>query len=139
MAGVFTRISHTAGALLAVLILAFALQSASAGTKRTSVPWLLGLSEAQAEKRLDDRALEAEVLRRPAGAQRLPQRYRVKGQIVFQDYRRGIVLPTGSKVRVMVYEPPGKQRRHRPEPSELAQDLAGAAGERVDVGSGSGA
>lgn len=74
------------------------------GTKRTSVPWLLGLSEAQAEKRLDERALEAEVLRRPRGAQKLPQRYRVNGQIVFQDYRGGIVLPTGSKVRVMVYE-----------------------------------
>ena len=105
MAGVFTRISHTAGALLAVLVLAFAVQFASAGTKRTSVPWLLGLSEAQAEKRLDNRALEAEVLKRTAGAHRLPQRFRVEGQIVFQDYRRGIVLPTGSEVRVMIYGP----------------------------------
>lgn len=111
MARVFNGISHTAGALLAVLVLAFALQSASAGTKRTSVPWLLGLSEAQAEKRLEDRALKAEILKRPHGAHKLPKRYRVKGQIVFQDYRRGIVLPTESTVRVMVYEPRGGHHR----------------------------
>jgi beta-lactam-binding protein with PASTA domain len=112
MARVFSGISHTAGAVLAVLVLALAVQFASAGTKRTSVPWLLGLSEAQAEKRLENRALEAEVLERPKGVHRLPERYRVKGQIVFQDYRRGITLPTGSKVRVMVYgHRAGRHRR----------------------------
>ena len=111
MARLFSSIPHTAGALLAVLVLAFAVQFASAGTKRTSVPWLLGLSEAQAEKRLEKSALEAEVLKRPIGVHRLPERYRVAGQIVFQDYRRGIALPAGSEVRVMVYGPRGKKHR----------------------------
>ena len=111
MAGVSTGISHKIAALLAVLGLALALQFIGAGTKRTSVPWLLGLSEAQAEKRLEERALEAEVVKRPRGVHRLEERYRVQGQIVFQDYRRGITLPADSTVRVMVYEP----RRERGE------------------------
>jgi beta-lactam-binding protein with PASTA domain len=105
------RKHHRLWACVAVLGLALALQFAGAGNKRTSVPWLLGLSEAQAEKRLEDRALEAEVLKRPHGTHKLPKRYRVKGQIVFQDYRRGIVLPTESTVRVMIYEPRRAQRQ----------------------------
>ena len=99
------HLSRKFWAALGLIGLFVALQFLGAGHKRTSVPWLLGLSEARAEKRLEDRALEAEVLKRPHGAHKLAKRYRVKGQIVFQDYRRGIVLPTDTTVRVMVYEP----------------------------------
>jgi len=106
-AGISMRTGHQIAALLAIAGAALVLAGAGvgAGTDRTEVPLLLGLSEARAEKRLAARSLHAEVLRRPAGAHRLPRRYRVAGQIVFQDYRRGIVLPKGSSVRVIVYKP----------------------------------
>lgn len=102
---------HKLWALAAVVLLAAALMFFGAGKKRTSVPWVLGLSEAQAEKRLENRALEAEVLKRPHGAHKLPKRYRERGHIVFQDYRRGITLPADSTVRVMIYKPKPERRR----------------------------
>ena len=98
-------IAHKIEAMLVIAGFIIALTYIGDGTQRTSVPSLLGLSEAKAEKRLESRALKAEVLRRPHGVHRLPKRYRVDGHIVFQDYRDGIVLPVNSKVRVMVYEP----------------------------------
>ncbi len=99
-------VEHKIEALLAIAGLVIALTYVGDGTKRTSVPSLLGLSEAKAEKRLEARALHAEVLPHPVGVHRLPERYRVEGNIVFQDYRDGIVLPVQSKVRVAVYRSP---------------------------------
>jgi len=98
-------IAHKIETVLVIAGLIIALTYVGDGTQRTSVPSLLGLSEAKAEKRLESRALEAEVLERQRGVHRLPKRYRVDGRIVFQDYRGGIVLPVHSKVRVVVYEP----------------------------------
>lgn len=114
MAAESTGRSHKLAAVLAVIGLALALQFLGAGNKRTSVPWLLGLSEAQAEKRLEERALEPEIVRRPRGAHRLQKRYRVEGDIVFQDYRRGITLPADSTVRVVVYRSRADRGRDRP-------------------------
>jgi hypothetical protein len=106
MAGVGRHSSRKVWAVLGlIVVVGVAIQLFGGGHKRTSVPWLLGLSEAQAEKRLSDRALEAEVIERARGVHRLPKRYRVEGEVVFQDYRSGIVLPTDSTVRVIVYEP----------------------------------
>lgn len=105
-----TGIAHKIEALLVIAVLVISLTYVGDGTGRTSVPSLLGLPKAKAEKRLADRALKAKVLRRPMGAHKLPARYRVKGQIVFQDYRDGIELPKGSRVRLMVYEPPRERR-----------------------------
>ncbi len=103
-------IGHKVEALLVIAGLIIALTYVGDGTKRTSVPSLLGLSVAKAEKRLKDRALEAEVVKPARGTQNLPRRYRVEGEIIFQDYRDGIVLPVDSKVRVMVYKPRGERR-----------------------------
>ncbi len=98
---------HKLETLLVVVVFVIALTYVGDGSKRTSVPGLLGLSEAKAEKRLESRALVAEVQRRPLGTQNLRRRYREERHIVFQNYRRGIVLPTDSAVRVIVYEPRG--------------------------------
>lgn len=99
------RIGHKTGVLLAIAGLTLTLWSVGAGTQRTSVPWVLGHSQAQAVKRIEGRALHAEVLDRSSGAHKLSHRYRVKDQVVFQNYRGGIVLPVGSTVRVMIYKP----------------------------------
>jgi beta-lactam-binding protein with PASTA domain len=103
-------IGHKIETLAVVVVFVVALTYVGDGSKRTSVPALLGLSEAKAEKRLKDRALVAKVQRRPRGAHNLPPRYREEGRIVFQNYRRGMVLPTDSAVRVIVYEPPRRER-----------------------------
>lgn len=88
-----------------VLALALTLLGFGAGTKRTSVPSVLGVSQAKAVKQIEGRALRAVILERTPGAHKLPSRYRVEDQVVFQNYRGGIVLPVGSAVRVMVYKP----------------------------------
>jgi beta-lactam-binding protein with PASTA domain len=98
-------IAHKIELLVVLVVAIVALSYVGDGSKRTSVPSLLGLSEAKAERRLEDRALVPEVLKRPRGTHNLPGRYREEGRIVFQEYRDGIVLPTDSSVRVIVYEP----------------------------------
>jgi beta-lactam-binding protein with PASTA domain len=98
-------IGHKIEALVIAVVFLVALTYVGDGSKRTSVPSLLGLSEAKAEKRLKSRALVAEVQRRPLGTENLSRRFREEGHIVFQNYRKGIVLPTDSAVRVIVYEP----------------------------------
>ena len=74
-----------------------------AGTQRAQVPWVLGRTQAQAVKRIERRDLHAQVLKRSDGAQKLSDRFKVHGQVVFQEYRGGITLPRGSTVRLMVY------------------------------------
>lgn len=104
-------IGHKVEGLAVFAVFVIALTYVGDGSKRTSVPSLLGLSEAKAERRLERRALVPEVQRRPRGTENLGRRYRRKGRIVFQNYRRGIVLPTDSAVRVIVYEPRERRRR----------------------------
>ena len=102
--------AHKIELLVLVAVGIVALSYVGDGSKRTSVPSLLGLSAAKAEKRLEDRALVAEVVRRPRGTHNLPRRVREEGHIIFQEYRDGIVLPTDTSIRVIVYEPRPKQR-----------------------------
>jgi beta-lactam-binding protein with PASTA domain len=97
-------IGHNLGVALAVGALALILLGFGAGTERAQVPWVLGRSEAQAVKRIEHRDLRAEVLKQTGGAQKLSDRFKVRGQVVFQDYRGGITLPRGSVVRLMVYK-----------------------------------
>jgi beta-lactam-binding protein with PASTA domain len=97
------RIGHTLGAALAVGALALVLLGAGAGTDRAQVPWVLGRTQAEAVKRIERHDLKAEVLKQSDGARRLSDRFKVHGQVVFQDYRGGITLPKGSSVRLMVY------------------------------------
>ena len=77
-------IGHKVEALVVAVVFVVALTYVGDGSKRTSVP---------------------EVQRRPVGTQNLSPRFREAGRIVFQNYRRGIVLPTDSAVRVIVYRP----------------------------------
>jgi beta-lactam-binding protein with PASTA domain len=98
------RIGHSLGVALAVGGLAMILLGLGAGTKRAQVPWVLGRSEAQAVKRIERADLRAEVLDRSSGARKLSHRFRVDGQVVFQNYRGGITLPRGSVVRLMIYQ-----------------------------------
>lgn len=96
---------------LAIAGLALALLGlGGAGTKRAQVPWVLGRSKAQAVNRIERRDLRAEVLDRSSGARKLSHRFRVDGDVVFQDYRGGITLPRGSVVRLMIYKQHGDRR-----------------------------
>jgi beta-lactam-binding protein with PASTA domain len=99
------RIGHNLGAVMGVAALALILLGFGGGTERAQVPWVLGRSEAQAVKRIERRDLRAEVLERAAGARKLSERFRVDGQVVFQNYRGGITLPRGSVVRLMIFQP----------------------------------
>ena len=119
------RIGHKLGVALGVGALALALLAFSAGTERAQVPWVLGNSEAQAVKRIEGRDLHAEVLKRAGGAHRLSDRFKVQGQVVFQEYRGGITLPRGSVVRLMVYK---DGRRHHPAHSAAAGEAQAASG-----------
>lgn len=121
------RIGHKLGVALGVGVLALALLAFSVGTERAQVPWVLGSSEAQAVKRIEGRDLHAEVLKRAGGAHRLSDRFKVQGQVVFQEYRGGITLPRGSVVRLMVYK---DGKRHHAAPAGDAQAASGRSSSR---------